>query len=601
MAQANTLRPMKTSSPAQGNSPFQATKLWNKMIRNFKEGIEVKKRRWKMRTYENTFCGQDAVNWFLLYLRSNQKFGSHVTRPQAKMLLQKFLENGIFEDARGKEKLSFEDDNHLYRFTQRADSICKNKTEIATQTSVTNLLRSVSVRRKHTSAVFESNAKDVVIRGNPVARSQSMRCALLSPRTSVMPPPEAARVTPVAKDLASFNINSAEKPGGGKSFASTGCETGLPSKDSKTISGIAQPNFDLSDEENYNSILQDAGIDNRAFVVTEMSPIGSNFQRTRSLRDPRSMKYRHKFIVNCEEEDLPNEPSFVLNKSIRRTKLKRAKSGRLVTGISYAKTGRLDSPSKKAKMDHNLHDASRVQESVTNNKENFVHDDEPLPNFQRKKSLRPSTRSDTTLAKLEKKTSLHTKSFYNAIEEIDSLWKSETIDGLKKTLDTERLDDFVNISLISDHDTKTNIHLELKSAEIPEWTLSAMKFLVEWPRSKSIEEGDLPSYQGFENDVFRAVQDHYECSLKEPLMTYNMFKVLDLMSDTIAKDFQRAIRLFQYICLLIPTWNRKQIFLILRFMDKVSNNLSLKLSQDLPNKELSTLLHGYSYSKCRRK
>ena len=27
MAQANTLRPMKTSSPARGNSPFQATKL----------------------------------------------------------------------------------------------------------------------------------------------------------------------------------------------------------------------------------------------------------------------------------------------------------------------------------------------------------------------------------------------------------------------------------------------------------------------------------------------------------------------------------------------------------------------------------------------
>ena len=44
------------------------------------------------------------------------------------------------------------------------------------------------------------------------------------------------------------------------------------------------------------------------------------------------------------------------------------------------------------------------------------------------------------------------------------------------------------------------------------------------------KDSDLPKYEGFECDVFRAIVDHYESTLKEPLMTYNMFKLFDISS-----------------------------------------------------------------------
>ena len=49
------------------------------------------------------------------------------------------------------------------------------------------------------------------------------------------------------------------------------------------------------------------------------------------------------------------------------------------------------------------------------------------------------------------------------------------------------------------------------------------------PHSRVKEnDNNLPSYNGFECDVFRAIQDHYDSTLKEPLMTYNMFKLFDM-------------------------------------------------------------------------
>ena len=269
------------------------------MIRNFREGIEVKKRRWKMKSYENSFCGHDAVDWLHLYLRSNQKFGDHVTRAQAKMLLQKFFENGIFEDARGKEKRNFEDDNHLYRFTSKAENICKSRTDITSQRSVTNLLRSVSVRRKPPSlmeAACEGERKLIEMKKGAVTRSQSMKCAYLSPRNNAVPP-ESTRVTPIAQNLELFTINSAEKQFNEKPVDVEPVNGDSEAAKSEAFGEIEQPNFDLSDEETYNSILQDAGIDNRAFIVADMSPFEVAFQRTYSLRDPKAMKYRHKFVV----------------------------------------------------------------------------------------------------------------------------------------------------------------------------------------------------------------------------------------------------------------------------------------------------------------
>lgn len=399
------------------------------MIRNFRDGVELKKRRWKMKTYENTFSGQDAVNWFHFYLRSNQKFGDHVTRAQAKMLLQKFFENGIFEDARGKEKFNFEDDNHLYRFSNKADMICQNKTEVTTQRSVTNLLRSVSVRRKPPSLAEASCEEERSVSGlkkGMITRSQSMKCAYMSPQTKSVPS-DAVKITPIAQDLNAFKINSTERK-----LKENSIDVGLSNSDLKSIKSqestkIEQPNFVLSDEENYTSILQDAGIDNCAFLVTDATPWDMPFQRTWSLREPKGMKYRHKFVVPCDEEDALHEPSFVMNKSIRRKKLKRVKSSKLVTGISYVKGSECGSPSKKAKVEN----AKNVTQAVDDGaKENIDSSIDIVPGsylFERKKSLKPSIKSDTSLNQMKKNVLYYTKSVCKAIDENGNILKDRTL------------------------------------------------------------------------------------------------------------------------------------------------------------------------------
>ena len=339
------------------------------MIRNFKEGIELKKRRWKMKFFDKTFCGSDAVDWFLLYLRSNQKFGDHVTRVQSKQLLQKFLENNIFEDARGKEGRSFEDDSHLYRFTEKADQICKSKTELVTQRSVTNLIRSVSIRRTNLSKIItESEGREICAPPNrslsKVSRSQSMRQALRSPRNSKCPP-EPTGLTPLAENLNEFNIDSSKK--NDKNNNATKVSSLYPEEqiseeniNQREIdsSVVQQSQFNMSNESHYCSILNHAGIDNRAYIVEEMSPLVSTFSRTRSLRDPRAMRYRHKFVVNCDEEDSLHEPSLNLHKSIRRsTRAKRTNSNE-ITGLKFSRTDQSESPAKKFRIEQELLDCS---------------------------------------------------------------------------------------------------------------------------------------------------------------------------------------------------------------------------------------------------
>ena len=405
------------------------------MIRNFREGIDLKKRRWKMKSYENTFCGHDAVDWFHLYLKSNQKFGDHVTRAQAKMLLQKFFENGIFEDARGKEKRHFEDDSHLYRFTNKTDNICKNKTEIASQRSITNLLRSVSVRRRPTSMAEagEGERKSGEMKKGAVTRSQSLKNACMSPKKNLIQT-GSSKLTPIHHSEDSNVIIKSDE----KKFRENPVDIEFTNSNSQPASyeeerGIDQPVFDLSDEATYNSILQDAGIDNRAFVVADMSPFEMPFQRTFSLRDQQSMKYRHKFVVQCDEEDLIHEPSFVMNKSIRRAKLKRTKSSKFVTGISYTKGGQCQSPSKKPKVDSDVKESSRNSTVGTTAKENL---EEPVNGaipgsylFERRKSLRHSVKSDTSLCQMNLKTPKCSNIAVHNDSAVSNFWKARTLQG----------------------------------------------------------------------------------------------------------------------------------------------------------------------------
>eukprot|EP00794_Sanderia_malayensis_P007943 gene7943-8798_t len=539
-----------------------------------------------MKLYEKTFCGSDAVDWFLLYLRSNQKFGQHVSRAQSKQLLQKFLENGIFEDARGKDSKGFEDDNHLYRFTEKADEICQNKKEIVSQRSVTNLLRSVSIRRDKKVPVpsTDSESGSKVVRNRNlrrVARSQSMRQALLSPRSSTIPA-ESIGVTPLSKNLTQFKIDSSGKKVSDEeagniteeSVASSAIiaeETNkVSSYDGKENDPLAaeQLELDISIEEHYSSILQQAGINNRAFVVEEMSPLVSTFTRSRSLRDPRAMKYRHTFMVNCDDEEGFNEPGLNLHKSLRRS-LKRQKSNSQVTGIKFTKTDEcVFSPPKRKKIDDGSSRSLRNETTAT--KRELKH----KPGGSNEKVLKKSRDSDSSIFGRNRR-----------VKSVETLYKDSTIFGLKEALEVDNLDDYVNLTVVTNSEIESNVKNELKTAEVPEWVMSAMKFLVNWP-DKDNSDGSVPSYEGFQRDVFLAIQDYYQSTLKEPIMTYNLFKLLDLASESIAKDHLKAILIFQYLCLIVPPWNRKQIYLILRFMDKVSRNAELKLDERVSNKDL---------------
>ena len=142
------------------------------------------------------------------------------------------------------------------------------------------------------------------------------------------------------------------------------------------------------------------------------------------------MKYRHKFIVQCDEEDIIHEPSFVMNKSIRRSRLKRTKSSKFVTGISYVKGGQCQSPPKRSKVDDEVNERSNIttlDSSVMENVEKTTN--AVIPGsylFDRKKSLRSSRKSDTSICQIKQNRVNH---LVHTGDESSSFWKKRTLQG----------------------------------------------------------------------------------------------------------------------------------------------------------------------------
>ena len=69
------------------------------------------------------------------------------------------------------------------------------------------------------------------------------------------------------------------------------------------------------------------------------------------------------------------------------------------------------------------------------------------------------------------------------------------------------------------------VQLEERTEDLPHWVLSAMKCLANWPKQLRAQNGKdscLPSYPGFENDVFNVVKDYF-LGLAEPLTTTALF------------------------------------------------------------------------------
>ncbi|KAL5015876.1 hypothetical protein ScPMuIL_005465 [Solemya velum] len=110
-------------------------------------------------------------------------------------------------------------------------------------------------------------------------------------------------------------------------------------------------------------------------------------------------------------------------------------------------------------------------------------------------------------------------------------WINLTVDRLKTILDVGALDDILDSSLISGKNIMHNCSFVNKNGivtcidpkeQLPPWALSAMKCLARWPEKF---DDKLPSYPGFEKDVFRVVKDYFYAQ-QEPLLTYDLFEVI---------------------------------------------------------------------------
>ncbi|KAK7503281.1 hypothetical protein BaRGS_00005546 [Batillaria attramentaria] len=94
--------------------PFRATEIWNELVAHLKSKVELKRRRHKMRHYDNCFTGTDAVDVILHYLLSDKEtFSTDLSREKAVKVCQLLMSKKIFEPVNSRHndscKHTFED------------------------------------------------------------------------------------------------------------------------------------------------------------------------------------------------------------------------------------------------------------------------------------------------------------------------------------------------------------------------------------------------------------------------------------------------------------------------------------------------------------
>ncbi|XP_046560281.1 DEP domain-containing protein 1A-like isoform X2 [Haliotis rubra] len=176
-------------------------------------------------------------------------------------------------------------------------------------------------------------------------------------------------------------------------------------------------------------------------------------------------------------------------------------------------------------------------------------------------------------------------------EEIEDVWKSLTLHRLQQTLGTIDLGEILDSSYVSGRNIHHNCLYVNKSGivtnieakdQLPHWAMSAMKCLARWPEKV---DDNLPSYPGFEKDVFGVVKDYF-CGLAEPLMTFEMYEVITNVfvgSEDTEERTRRALRL---VCLLLPPANRRRLQLLLKLMYKMCHNQELCLDRTQTTRQL---------------
>jgi len=208
MATINT-----ATTATKKNSPFKATRMWNQLLSSFKEGMELKRKRYRLKSYEQCFSGAEALDWIHSYIQNHPSFGAHVTREQAFMLLQKFIENDVFQNAVGKVTKKFQDTNCLYKFSDsdissqnEDDNQTTGKENIASQGSLSNLLKNFRRNSRHVSNDVEQTpaGKSADLK-NPPVKHIGMKHSRISNSNS------NSNMTPLALDMNNISLMSIKK------------------------------------------------------------------------------------------------------------------------------------------------------------------------------------------------------------------------------------------------------------------------------------------------------------------------------------------------------------------------------------------------------
>uniref|UniRef100_A0A3Q0T2M1 DEP domain containing 1a n=1 Tax=Amphilophus citrinellus TaxID=61819 RepID=A0A3Q0T2M1_AMPCI len=166
------------------------------------------------------------------------------------------------------------------------------------------------------------------------------------------------------------------------------------------------------------------------------------------------------------------------------------------------------------------------------------------------------------------------------MEDEQEIWRDVILTHLQRILGVPSLDEvldqrYVNPQNIIHNMTKVNKHgvvtLDDKTNDLPDWVLSAMKSLANWPKYNGTQQ----SYPGFERDVFKTVSDYFY-SLPQPLLTYELYELFINILGVLQPQCERvAIEALQLCTLLLPPASRRKLQLLMRMASRISQNVDM--------------------------
>ncbi|XP_028672536.2 DEP domain-containing protein 4 [Erpetoichthys calabaricus] len=167
-------RTLGESATTGFTGPFQATRLWKNIIHVLQAQVDIKRRRWHLRTYNACFTGSDAVDVVLSFLMQNIYFScTDISRLKAVRLCQLLMDSKVFEPVGGKlfrkEKDMVFEDAHcsLYRFLD-CDALPGSFKRVNTENMSPDYLHVKKKKKK-------KNSLEKITFSNPLALESSDR------------------------------------------------------------------------------------------------------------------------------------------------------------------------------------------------------------------------------------------------------------------------------------------------------------------------------------------------------------------------------------------------------------------------------------------